>query len=212
MTLQKYKQIFGEFANDAEFIDENIKKLHLNTDSKILDIGTGIGAMSCLLAMNGFNVLTGEPEVNPEQYNQTYEHHHYHGETHEHHQENHDSSVGGNWKESAKLLGVLDKINFHYFDAQDLPFDDESFEGIFLYDSLQHIQDRKLALNECIRVLKPRGRIIIIEWSKKQIEEDYKKYGYKIDFINPEDYLKQNDIKVKLVPGDYVNVYILQQN
>ena len=212
MNLQKYKQIFGEFAKDAEFIDENIKKLHLNTDSKILDIGTGIGAMSCLLALNGFKVLTGEPEVNPEQNSRTHEHQHHHDDSHKNHHENNDFSVWGNWKESAKSLGVLDKIQFQYFDAQDLPFDDESFEWIFLYDSLQHIQDRKLALNECIRVLKPRGIIIIIEWSKKQIEEDYKKYGYKIDFINPEDYLKHNDIKVKLMPGNCVNVYLVQQN
>lgn len=204
MNLKKYKKIFGEFTEDAEFMNENIKKLNFDKNCKILDIGTGIGAMSSLLALNGFNVLTGEPEVDSGRNNLDHEHHHQH--------ENHDWQAWGNWKESAKSLGVLKKIKFQYFNAQDLPFDDESFNGIFLYDSLQHIQNRELALKECIRVLKPGGKIIIIEWNKKQIEEEYKKFGYKIEFINPEEFTNRNDISVELNPGKHVNIYILGQN
>lgn len=204
LNLKKYKQIFGEFAEDAEFIDENIKKLNFDKNCKILDIGTGIGAMSSLLALNGFNVLTGEPEMDSEKNNWDHEHHHHH--------ENHGCESSGNWKESAKSLGVLNKIRFQYFDAQNLPFDDESFDGIFLYDSLQHIQNRELALKECIKVLKPGGVIIIIEWTKKQIEEEYKKYGYKIELINPEEYTNRNDISIELNTGKHVNIYILRQD
>jgi len=216
MNLKKYKQIFGEFAADAEFIDENIKKLNLNKESKILDIGTGIGAMSSLLALNGFNVLTGEPNTGPKHNKWDHENQTHHDESHEthhsQHHENQDWKACGNWKESAKSLGVLDKIKFQFFDAQDLPFGDNSYNAVFLYDSLQHIQNREIALKECIRVLKPKGVIIIIEWSKKQIEEDYKKYGYPIDFINPEEYLKHTTISIRLISGNHVNIYILHQN
>ena len=211
MNLKKYKQIFGEFAEDAEFIDENIKKLNLVKGDDILDIGTGIGAMSCLLALNGFDILTGELKVDPEINNRDDEYHH-HNENHEHHHENHDWKAWGDWEESAKSLGVRNKIKFLNFDAQDLPFENKSFKGIFLYDSLQHIQNRELALKECIRVLKPEGLIIIIEWTKKKIEDDYKKYGFKIDFINPEELTNRNDISVELIPGKHVNIYILRQN
>ena len=211
MNLKKSKQIFNEFAEDAEFIDENIKKLTLVKEDDILDIGTGIGAMSCLLALNGFDILTGEPKVDPERNNRDDEHHR-HDEFHENHHENHDWKAWGDWKESAKSLGVLNKIKFQNFDAQDLPFEDKSFKGIFLYDSLQHIQNRELALKECIRVLKPEGLIIIIEWTNKKIEDDYKKYGFKIDFINPEEFTNRNDISVELIPGKHVNIYILRQN
>jgi 2-polyprenyl-3-methyl-5-hydroxy-6-metoxy-1,4-benzoquinol methylase len=211
VNLKKFKQIFGEFAEDAEFINENIKKLNLVKDDEILDIGTGMGVMSCLLALNGFEILTGEPKLDPEINNHDDEHHH-HDDYHEHHHENHDWNAWGNWKESAKLLGVLNKIKFQYFDAQDLPFEDKSFKSIFLYDSLQHIQNRELAIKECIRVLKPEGMIVIIEWTKKKIEEDYKKYGYRIDFINPGEFINQNDISVELNPGKHVNIYILRQN
>jgi len=210
VNLKKYKQIFGEFAEDAEFIDENIKKLNLNKDCKILDIGTGIGAMSSLLALNGFTVLTGEPEVNPERSNLDHEHHHHNYKSHEPHHNTHNWQAWGDWKESARTLSVLNKIEFQYFDAQELPFGDKTFMGIFLFDSLQHIQNRELALKECIRVLIPGGMIMVIEWTKNQIEEDYKKYGYKIDFINPEEFIDRNDISIGLKPGKHVNIYILR--
>jgi len=210
VNLKKYKQIFGEFAEDAEFIDENIKKLNLNKDCKILDIGTGIGAMSSLLALNGFTVLTGEPEVNPERSNLDHEHHHHNYKSHEPHHNTHNWQAWGDWKESARTLSVLNKIEFQYFDAQELPFGDKTFMGIFLFDSLQHIQNRELALKECIRVLIPGGMIMVIEWTKNQIEEDYKKYGYKIDFINPEEFIDRNDISIGLNPGKHVNIYILR--
>jgi len=216
MNLKKFKQIFGEFADDAEIIDENIKKLNLNKDCKILDIGTGIGAMSSLLALNGFNVLTGEPKADPDHNKWDHENQNHDNEHHEphhcQHHENHDCKAWGDWKESAKSLGVFDKIEFQFFDAQNLPFGNKTFNAIFLYDSLQHIKNREIALKECIRVLKPGGKIIVIEWSKKQIEEEYKKYGYKIDFINPEEYLKHTDISIREISGNYVNVYILRQN
>ncbi len=216
MSLEKFKQIFGEFAESAEFLDENIKKLNLEKDSKILDIGAGIGAMSTLLALNGFDVLTGEPALDIDKGNRDDDHKQMFVESqaqHDYqHHENHEYKIWGDWKESAKSLGVFSKIKYQYLDAQDLSFEDDSFDGIFLYDSLQHIQNKELALKECIRVLKPRGIIFVMEWTKKQIEEDYKKYGYKIDLINPEDYLKGSNIKIELISGNKVNIFVLLKN
>jgi ubiquinone/menaquinone biosynthesis C-methylase UbiE len=196
MYLKRYKQIFGEFAQDAEFIDKTIKELKLDKNSKILDIGTGLGAMSTLLALNEFNVLTGEPEFDP------------HKEDHESNHFHH--SDWGDWRESAKKLEVLNSITFQNFDVQELPFESDSFEGIFLYDSLQHIKDRKLALRECLRVLKPDGKIIVIEWTEKQIEEDFKKYGHKIELVNPEKYLNLTKVNVEVASGNYVNIFIIK--
>ena len=77
INLAKYKKIFREFAADADFINEIINNLNLEKDSKILDIGTGMGAMSILLALNGFHVLTGEPEVKPEKDGEDHHGHHH---------------------------------------------------------------------------------------------------------------------------------------
>lgn len=214
LSLKKYKQIFREFAEEVEFMDKNIKKLNLDKSSKILDIGTGMGAMLTLLALNGFSVLTGEPKVDHE-INGEGNHHHHHDKSHEDHKyknhEEHDWDSWSGWRDSAKKLGVENKIKFQNFDVQDLPFEDSSFDGIFLYDALQHIQNRELALKECLRVLNDKGIIVVIEWSKNQIEKEYKKYGYKIDFIDPKDYLKEEDISIEVSKGESINFYILRK-
>lgn len=69
MSLDKLKEvIIHEFTSDIDFIDDSIKKLKpfLDMDSKILDVGTGFGIMAIILALNGYDVLTGEPEEDPE--------------------------------------------------------------------------------------------------------------------------------------------------
>lgn len=169
--------------------------------------------MSTLLALNGFYVLTGEPKTDSER--DDWNHHdHHHGDSKEIHHEDHGECNWGawnDWRESAKTLGVEDKIKYQYFDVEDLPFSKNSFDAIFLYDTLQHVKNREIALNECLRILNDNGVIVVIEWSKKQIEEDYKKYGYRIDFIDPRDYLKLNDISTELMKGESVNIYILKK-
>lgn len=208
MSLDKFKEVIhDDFARNAEFIDRTIKQLNLDKTSKILDIGSGLGAMSIILALNGFNVLTGEPEVDPERdnYDQYLQ-----GEGEKEDHDHHDF-FESDWKESAKVVGVENQINFQYFDAQDLPFPDESFDGIFLYDTLQHIQKRYLALIECIRILNPNGVICVIEWNEKSIEEDYKKYGFKIDFIDPREILTRKEVSIEVILGTYVNIYIIRK-
>lgn len=216
MDLNKYKEIFHEFAGDAEFINKQIKKLNFDTTSKLLDVGTGMGAMSILLALNGFKVLTGEPEKEikgDEEFNHEYPHYTSAPPPKDicSNQDNHNWEEWGDWERSAKVLGVEHLITYQHFDVQALPFEDHSFHGIFLYDSLQHIQNRELALKECLRVLKDRGKIIVIEWTEKKIEEDYKKYGFKIDKIDPRDYIDRRLTSIEIVSGDLVNFNIIRK-
>ena len=182
MSFKKYKEIYREFANEFELINEAISKINLSKNSKILDIGTGIGAMSTLLALNEYNVITGEPEVDPER-DGGHHHNHDHEDKGKHHCECPKESYWEfkDWKESARELGVESMISFQNFDAQNLPFEISMFDGIFLYDALQHIPNRDQALNECLRILKPGGYIVVIEWTEEMIEEEYKKNGYRID-------------------------------
>lgn len=213
IDLTNYKKTFREFAADADFINEIIINLNLEKDSKILDVGTGMGTMSILLALNGFHVLTGEPEKNHERDGKDhYEHHH--EDNNEVHCENHEEynrEIWNDWRMSAKNLGVEDKIKYQNFDVQSLSFASQSFGGIFLYDTLQHVNNRELALKECVRVLKNDGVIVIIEWSKKQIEEDFKKYGYKIEYIDPRDFINREDIFIEELNSEVVNVYLIRK-
>jgi len=207
--LAKYKKIFGEFATDADFINDIIISLKLAKNSKILDIGTGMGAMSILLALNGLDVLTGEPEQTSGREGE--DHHQHNIEAHYENDEEHRGESWGDWRKSAKNLGVEDQITFQNFDVQDLSFEDEFFDSIFLYDTLQHVKNRVIALNECIRVVKNDGTIVVLEWTKKQIEEDFKKYGYKIEYIDPRDIIDRADIKIEELNSEMVNVYLLRK-
>ena len=108
------------------------------------------------------------------------------------------------------MLGVEHKIEYQHFDAQDLLFSDNFFDGIFLYDTLQHIKKRTAALNECLRVIKPSGIVSVIEWNKKSIELDEKNYGFTIDYIDPRDLLNREDILIEVINSEKVNAYLLR--
>ena len=93
-----------------------------------------------------------------------------------------------------------------------LSFPDKLFDGIFMYDTLQHIQNRDIALKECVRVLKSDGVIVVIEWNEKAVEEDYKKYGFKIDLVDPRDFLKISNISIEIIEGDLVRIFLISKN
>ena len=48
-------------------------------------------------------------------------------------------------------------------DLKSLPFIDNSFDALFCFHVIHHIQPMSHALSEAIRVLKPNGRIFIVE-------------------------------------------------
>jgi ubiquinone/menaquinone biosynthesis C-methylase UbiE len=48
-------------------------------------------------------------------------------------------------------------------DAQELPYEDTSFDGAFLVTTLGEVPDQNLAVSELARVLKPGGRLVVGE-------------------------------------------------
>lgn len=219
MSLDKYKQVIHEdFLKDIDFIDKTIKELNLNPDSKILDIGTGIGAMAILLALNHFSVLTGEPKINEKTDHSVHNSHDHNRHSEVYHENQHIGSEKeeliqwGDWKESAEKLNVLDRIKYQHFNVEKLPFPSESFNGIFMYDTLQHVQNRDIALEECLRVLIPDGVICVIEWSKETIEKENEEYGYGIEYVNPMDYLRSSKVSIEMNSGKFVIIYLIQKN
>ena len=57
----------------------------------------------------------------------------------------------------------IKNVDFRQADIFNLPFDDESFDGIIVCFVLEHLKSPQLALNELKRTLKPGGKIIVIE-------------------------------------------------
>jgi demethylmenaquinone methyltransferase/2-methoxy-6-polyprenyl-1,4-benzoquinol methylase len=55
-------------------------------------------------------------------------------------------------------------------DAQRLPFDDESFDATTMISMLHHVEDRSAALAEARRILRPRGRLVLMGFSQEDAE------------------------------------------
>ena len=57
------------------------------------------------------------------------------------------------------------ELEFVFADAMNLPFKDGEFDVVTMSFGLRNVQDRKVALKEFLRVLKPSGRLVICEFS-----------------------------------------------
>lgn len=67
-----------------------------------------------------------------------------------------------------KLLdkGRIDNIDYTQADAEALPFASESFDCISIAFGLRNVTDKDKALRSMNRVLKPGGRLLVLEFSK----------------------------------------------
>ena len=79
--------------------------------------------------------------------------------------------------------GVAGNIQFTQADAQYLPFPDNTFDCITIAFGLRNVTDKDLALRSMLRVLKPGGRLLVLEFSKPQhtaLEKVYDAYSFKL--------------------------------
>ena len=181
MDFSKAKGILGDkFSRDADFLSSVVSKLKLVKKSKVLDVGTGRGHMAILLTLHGYQVITGEPE----------------------------GANWGDWKTLAKKVSVEDMITFKPFNAEKMPFEDASFDAIFLYTSFHHIGNKKLALSEFLRVMKPKGTLIIIELTEEGVELVRKRWRGHPDAVDPKVYSKDLAFEEKVIESKYLNAYI----
>lgn len=70
-----------------------------------------------------------------------------------------------------KLNQSLNKYKFNLIqgDAMKLPFEDNTFHCITIAFGLRNVPDKKKAISEMYRVLKPGGKIVCLELSKPEI-------------------------------------------
>lgn len=66
---------------------------------------------------------------------------------------------------SAKLTGCS-RATFQISRADALPFGAEEFDAVVCANVLHHLHDPHQALQECVRVLRPGGQLIVVDWCR----------------------------------------------
>ena len=78
--------------------------------------------------------------------------------------------------------GIVDNIEYVQANAESLPFPDNSFDCITIAFGLRNVTDKDAALRSMYRVLKPGGRLLILEFSKPAdwLAPVYDTYSFKL--------------------------------
>jgi tocopherol O-methyltransferase len=110
---------------------------------KIIDIGCGIGGSSLYLAEKLHGEVVGIT-LSPVQANRA--------------------------QERAATAGLSNRAIFKVANALDIPYPDNTFDLVWTLESGEHMPDKDKFLQECYRILKPGGRMILATWCHRSTE------------------------------------------
>lgn len=80
--------------------------------------------------------------------------------------------------------GIVGNIEYTQANAEALPFPDNHFDCITIAFGLRNVTDKDAALRSMLRVLKPGGRLLVLEFSKPTSETLNKVYdGYSFNIL-----------------------------
>ncbi|MES1022844.1 methyltransferase domain-containing protein [Gloeocapsa sp. BRSZ] len=163
---------YGAAGNDKkerrqaqiDLIEELLKWSDVQQAEKILDVGCGIGGSSLYLAEKFQAHVTGIT-LSPVQ--------------------------AARATERAQTAGLSQNTHFQVADALNMPFADETFDFVWSLESGEHMPDKVKFMQECYRVLKPGGKLLMVTWchrptdgvageltadERKHLEEIYQVY------------------------------------
>jgi ubiquinone/menaquinone biosynthesis C-methylase UbiE/DNA-binding transcriptional ArsR family regulator len=122
--------------------------LRLLPPMEIADLGAGDGSFSLLLAQRASNVIAVDSSAKM-------------------------IEVGG---EQAKRQGMKN-IEFRLGDFEEVPINDASVDLVFFSQSLHHALHPERAVHEAWRILRPTGRVVILDLAKHRFEEAREMYA-----------------------------------
>jgi len=72
-----------------------------------------------------------------------------------------------------------DRIKLQQFDAQDMPFEDKSKDVLILFEAIYYLPDAEQFVQECVRVLRPGGKVLIATANKDLYDFNPSPHSYK---------------------------------
>ncbi len=94
-----------------------------------------------------------------------------------------NASMLNNGRERLINQGVLGNVEYAQINAEQIPFADNSFDCVTISFGLRNVTDKGQALREIHRVLKPGGRMLVLEFSRptnEQFRSAYDFYSFNI--------------------------------
>ena len=88
-------------------------------------------------------------------------------------------------KEKIKNKGVENIVSLQLGDSEQLPFSDNFFDAYTVGFGVRNFENLEKGLSEMLRVLKPQGNAIILEFSKPKILPVKMLYNFYFNFILP---------------------------
>jgi ubiquinone/menaquinone biosynthesis C-methylase UbiE len=125
------------FGNSEEFKETvKILKKYSPEASSILDIGCGNGISSVNFALKKYHVTAVEPDSS--------------------------NTVGAGAVKQLKKTYNIDNILVYEAFAEDINFDSNFFDVVYIRQAMHHANDLNKFIKECVRVLKPNGLLLTI--------------------------------------------------
>ena len=137
---------FTKHLGGQQSTEELVELCHIDEDSYVLDIGCGVGITPCHIAKQYGSRVVGVDLR---------------------------EAMVERSRERARREGVDDRAEFRVADAQDLPFDDASFDVVICESVLAFLPAREQAVREFVRVTRPGGHVGISEatWLKEPSQD-----------------------------------------
>ncbi len=86
-------------------------------------------------------------------------------------------------RDKLRNMGIVDNVDYVQANAEELPFESDRFDIITIAFGLRNVTDKQKALESMFRVLKPGGRLLVLEFSKPDpplLSQAYDFYSFNV--------------------------------
>jgi tocopherol O-methyltransferase len=134
-------RVASPVAAQHELIEQLLQWSGVGQPASILDVGCGVGGSSLVLAERYGAAVTGIT-LSPVQRQRACE--------------------------RARQARLDEQVDFMVADAMAMPFEADRFDLVWSLESGEHMPDKRHFLQECLRVLRPGGRLVLATWCHRE--------------------------------------------